>query len=256
MFPREHGAYGQLLFPLLTVLAAGHPSQGYGAALALALAAGCVFLAHEPALIVLGQRGARARREDGPRARRWLSVLGALAVVFGALGLSASERGVSASLAAPIAFATVLAILVALRQEHTTAGELVSAAAFSSLALPVGLAAHLSPGAALTCAVAFWSAFSAATLSVRATIFWKRHPLGVWTRAGAVAFAVAAAVLIWWLADRQLTAALARWAALPVCSVAAVVAAAAPPPARLRTIGWLLVGATGVMAVLLVVGIR
>ena len=45
MLPKEHGAYGQLLFPIATALAIGHP--GPGAAL-LSAAALCAFLGHEP----------------------------------------------------------------------------------------------------------------------------------------------------------------------------------------------------------------
>ncbi len=256
MFPREHGAYGQLLFPLITVLASGHPLQGYGAAAALSVAAVFVFLAHEPALIVLGQRGARVRRESGRRAFYWLAVFGALGIAFGVLGLALADRKAARWLVAPIALGIALTLLIAARREHTTEGELVSAAAFSSLAVPIGVAAHVPFDAALTCAVAFWSAFAAATLAVRATIFWKRHPLGIWTRIGAVAFAAGAAALTWWLADQRLPDATGRWAALPVCALAAAVGAVAPEPARIRTVGWLLVGATGLMAALLVAGMR
>src|SRR5512138_3779118 len=76
MLPHEHGAWGQLAMPLLTAFAIGRPTA---AALALAAAVVLAFLAHEPAIVLLGQRGRRARDEDGDRARRWLATSAALA---------------------------------------------------------------------------------------------------------------------------------------------------------------------------------
>src|SRR5262245_28487506 len=70
MLPREHGAYGQLLFPLVTALAVGWPTV---AAYGLAVAGIALFVAHEPLLVVMGQRGVRAEREQTRRAWRWLT---------------------------------------------------------------------------------------------------------------------------------------------------------------------------------------
>src|SRR5437762_3573628 len=83
--PKEHGAYGQLGLPLVTGLAMGRPGV---AAAALAVAAAAAFVAHEPLLILAGQRGTRARREEGPRAARRLAVLGAAAAISGGAGLA------------------------------------------------------------------------------------------------------------------------------------------------------------------------
>lgn len=60
LWPKEHGAYGQAAFPLLAAFGVAGPSPA-GVLLAVAVAAG--FLAHEPAVILLGRRGPRARRE-------------------------------------------------------------------------------------------------------------------------------------------------------------------------------------------------
>jgi hypothetical protein len=76
LLPKEHGAYGQLAFPLITALIVAGLSVA-GALLTVAVVA--AFLAHEPAAVVLDQRGARARRELGGSAIRWLAV--ALAVL-------------------------------------------------------------------------------------------------------------------------------------------------------------------------------
>ena len=84
LLPREHGAYAQLLFPLLCALLVGHPRLG---AYLLAVAAAGAFLAHESLLVVLGQRGIRATREQGGDARRSLAIFGGTALVAGGAAL-------------------------------------------------------------------------------------------------------------------------------------------------------------------------
>ncbi|MDE3154816.1 MAG: YwiC-like family protein, partial [Acidobacteriota bacterium] len=98
MLPREHGAYGQLLFPLVTALALGRPGA---AALALAAAAIAAFLAHEPLLVLLGQRGTRAARERGPEARHWFTGLAAMAAIAGAAGVRLAPQAARVARAAP-----------------------------------------------------------------------------------------------------------------------------------------------------------
>ena len=85
--PREHGAYGQLAFPLLCALALGRPSWA-GALSCVAFAA--LFAAHEPALVLAGKRGARARQIGGRRARKVLAAWLALGL---AAGLGAAAVG-------------------------------------------------------------------------------------------------------------------------------------------------------------------
>jgi dihydropteroate synthase len=81
--PREHGAYGQLGFPLLTALCAAWPRP---AGLLFAASAVTLFLAHEPALVAFGRRGERVRDEEGGRPLR---VFLALLTAGGALGAAA-----------------------------------------------------------------------------------------------------------------------------------------------------------------------
>ena len=56
LLPKEHGAYGQIAFPLATAFVVAGVSTA-GLLLAAAVVAG--FLAHEPAAVLLGLRGAR-----------------------------------------------------------------------------------------------------------------------------------------------------------------------------------------------------
>ena len=70
LLPREHGAYGQLSLPLVTALSVAGPSI---AGLLVAVSAVAAFVAHEPASVLLGLRGARVRQELGRTATQWLA---------------------------------------------------------------------------------------------------------------------------------------------------------------------------------------
>src|SRR5689334_17708106 len=99
MIPREHGAYGQLLVPLITALAIGRPGV---AAVALAVAIVAAFLAHEPLLVLLGQRGARVARDRRGPAMWWLAVFAGIAVLLGGTALMMVDRAVRTALAVPL----------------------------------------------------------------------------------------------------------------------------------------------------------
>jgi len=252
MMPREHGAYGQLLLPLATAMAVGRPTLAAAAIAACALAA---FVAHEPALVLLGRRGGRARREQGAAARRWLIASGGLAIVTGAaavLLMAAPDRRL---LAAPLAIASIALVVLLRGRERTTTGEIVVSAAFASVSLPAAVASGASPAAALTCAASFAAAFAAATVSVRAVIAHARGPSRR-QRAIAVVTAALLMIAIGALTAGRVTLPAALWAASPACVVALVLAAVVPPPRYLRQIGWALVAATAVTGGILVASIR
>lgn len=253
MLPREHGAYGQLLFPLATALAIGRPGA---AACALAAAAVAAFLSHESLLVLLGQRGTRAAREQGSAARRWFAALAAVAAVAGTIGLRLAPSHARLMLLVPLAGAIALAIAILDGREKTTAGELLTAVTLSSLALPIALAAHASFAAALTCAVVFALCFIVATVSVRSVILWARHRAGIGTRVTAALVAAGSVGALAWLARIGVTTNAGIWAALPICGAGVVLAAAVPSPRHLRTIGWSLVATTALTAVVLVTGLR
>jgi hypothetical protein len=253
MLPREHGAYGQLLFPLVTALAVGHPG---GAALLLAAAAVCAFLAHEPLLVLLGQRGSRAAREQRTRAAVWFGAFGAAAAACGLTAIALAPTDVRLALVVPAALAAILFVVILARWEHTSGGEILSALTLSSLALPVGLAARASPTAATTCAAVFGAVFVSGIIGVRAVIAHTRRPRARGMRAGAVLVAVGSLVLLWRIASAGLGASSAPWAALPVCALAVLLAVAPPSARRLRAVGWALVATTAASAILLTVTLR
>ncbi len=251
LLPREHGAYGQLLFPLLSALLIGHPAPG---AYLLGAAAIAAFLAHESLLVVLGQRGARARREQGSDARRSLSLFGGFCAVTGLVSLFVLPRAAITVLVVPVLLALLVGVAVVMHRERSTFGEMLAAVALSSLSLPVALAGQASRTDALTLFVVFSAVFVTATLAVRALI-------GRVSKAGGppplLAGALTLLVLLG-LAAAAFTGTLAPvapYAALPVCAVALGLTASPPNVRHLRTIGWTLVGATLITTLLLIVGL-
>lgn len=239
LLPREHGAYAELGFPLLSGLLLGSP----GAAAALFVAAAVLlFLANEPLVVLLGVRGRRAQQELAAQARRSLAFLGALGATAGmaALWLAPPEaRGLAL---VPAAFAAGLVPVVLSRNLKTLPGEFVAGAAFSAMHLPVAAAGGAS-GPALWGPPLLWFAVTvSATLAVHAI---KSRVTG------ATPWVVPAAT---WTARLALLAALAAWlwlpgwrsvalaACLPLAGVVAVNRLALSPR-KLKHVGWAVVAA-------------
>jgi hypothetical protein len=129
------------------------PSAGRGSPHGARGGGRLAFIAHEPLLVLLGQRGRRVAEEEGPRARRWLAATGGLAAVTGALGIALAPAAARLALALPAALAVVVALLVWRRLEKTTLGEVFVAAALASAGWAVALAGH-APAEALAAALA------------------------------------------------------------------------------------------------------
>lgn len=244
--PREHGAYGQLAVPAVTAFAMGRPTL---AACALALAAVLVFLAHEPALVVLGRRGSRASRHAA-RAQRFVVGLGIGALAAGALGLWLSPPARTLTLL-PLALALALAVAVVRGVEKTLWGEILAASALSGAALPIALASGVGATTALLAWSAWCVSFAAVTWAVRLVVAHKRAPIHAARR---LAPLFGPALLV---ATGLGVAGAARWsaaAALPAVVVALVVASAPPDPRKLRRVGWALVATSIVTAAVLAIG--
>jgi YwiC-like protein len=252
LIPKEHGAYGQLACPALTALAAGRVTTG---ALAVAIAAFLTFLAHEALLVLLGQRGRRAAREQRRPAWRALIVFGGSAALIGIGAVAWMTPGSQPALLVPLALAGVLAALVAARAERTTAGECLAALTLSSVSIPIGMAAGLTADAAWAIALVFAAAFTSATISVRAIISPIARAGGPSRRAAALVIAGSIALLIA-LGARGLIAPGAAPALVPVSAVAGALILRPPPVARLRTVGWTLVAASALTAVMLIVQLK
>jgi hypothetical protein len=257
LWPREHGAYAQLLAPLVTALVVMPPTWQAGL---LALAACCAFLANEPLLVVLGHRGKRMRDNDGVRAKRRLALLVAIAAAASTIALAGSPRRVL-EVAGVVALPAVATLVLAWRRaEKSVAGEIVAAVALSGASAVVLVAS----GASWQAAGALWGAwavgYACTVVAVHRVIARHRAPASA---ADAIAGAVLATVTIAAVAllvDPALLAAgpaIATVGAAAPLAVASLVLVAWPPRATyLRTIGFVLVGASLCTCVLAFVMLR
>jgi len=243
LIPREHGAWAHLCLPLLVVLLAGSPSWAGACYAVVALFA---FLGHEPLLVLLGQRGTRALREHGKRARfRLLWMFGA---ALGAAGfaLQAAPSTLPWALV-PLSAAVVAGLFVANGRQRTLAGELTATAALTTAAIPTGIACGLRWPEAVAITGVFWASFAASTVEVRAI---AGHPAPLASRAG-IWIAVAAIFFVLALFQLPLAASM-----LPLVLIAIGVGIAHPPASKLRRLGWSLAAASLVTGVLAVISLR
>lgn len=246
-WPKEHGAYAQLAFPLLSALCLSRPTPS---ALALATAAVCGFLAHEPLLVRLGRRGTRRAREDAHAASRRLVALTSV----GSLALGAGLWRAPATLLTAC-FLVALAVLVSAclvlsKREKSLGGELTVAATLSFASIPVAVAARVELPIAITLALAWWAAFALGTLTVHALLRRARAPstalpsaalgLAVATMLGALAIAGSGGV----------------WAIglVPQAALTIAVLASGATPRHLRRVGWSMVAAHITTLIALVIG--
>lgn len=250
LFPREHGAYGQLAFPLLAALGSGFPTP---ASILLVIAFVAAFVANEPLLVLMGQRGTRALREQRDAAIRTLVWAAATAIADAAVGVAFMPPGLRWTVLVPAAFGLATIPLVLQKQQKTTTGELHIVLALASCALPVGVAAGTTPQVAAGCWFVMTLGFWSATLAVRGTIALQRREPTLGLRLGAIVLAVASPFIIAAMSRRFGLHPMLWISTLPL-SLAAIGLAIVPPSARrLRVVGWTLVGGGTCAAVLLIV---
>lgn len=244
--PKEHGAYGQLLLPLVAACASAVPTA---ASLALTGASVAAFFAHEPLLLLLGQRGKRAVREHGARSRRQLVILGGVALVLGAAGLWLAPNAARLSALLPFGLGLALIGFLVRNEEKSTPGELTAAAALPAAAVPVALAAGLSAELAYGAWLCWSIGFCAATWAIRNIIARKKgRPMSLPVALAALGVAVAAAVAF--------VGHHAALPALPMLLLAAVIVITRPEPTQLRRVGWGMVSASVLTAVMVLVGVH
>lgn len=254
IFPREHGAYGQLAFPMLTAFVVAGVSTP---ALLIALSVVASFLAHEPLLVLLGRRGARARHDQHRQAAAALVAEGTVAALAGMWALVLAPATVRWSLIVPLAPAVLLAIAIAIEHEKRALGEVAAALTFSSVAVPLCLTSGAPLRTALSVAVAFAAIFVTATLAVRVVILRvrgggnpraeRRTRATVWVVSGALLVSIA------WASARGLMPWATIAAAAPGLVGALWLSARPPSPSSLRTVGWTLVATSAAAAVILIV---
>lgn len=150
--PKEHGAYGQFILPVVAALSvAGLSTPG----LFLTVSAAAAFVAHEPVSILLGLRGLRAKRDLWRPAIRWLVASAGIAFVAGMMSLFTMERDGRWSIVVPIVPAVVLGIATIRGREKSWYGELAVACAFAGLGVPLAMAGGASISVAAAVALPF-----------------------------------------------------------------------------------------------------
>jgi hypothetical protein len=250
LLPREHGAYAELGFPLLSGLILGSPGV---AAWLFVAAAVLLFLANEPLVVLLGVRGKRAREEHAAGARRSLALLAGAGLAAGIAALWTAPALARWLSLVPAVLALGLVPVVLSRNLKTLPGEVVAGAAFSAMHLPVAAAGGVS-GPALWGPPVLWFAVTVcATLAVHAI---KSRVTGAtpWvvpaaTWAGRLALLGALAAWVWMPGWRPVALA----ACLPLAGVVAVNRLALSPR-KLKHVGWAVVAANALAVTVLASG--
>jgi hypothetical protein len=238
MLPKEHGAYGQVVLPLVAAFGVAGVSAA-GVLFSAAVVAG--FLAHEPALVLLGQRGSRAKRERRDSALRWLAgtLLVGMAAAAGAVAITSPAA--RWSVLVPAVPALLLAIATVRGREKSWYGEVAASLAFAGTAIPISMAGGAAIGTALAVSIPFVLLFVASTLAVRVVILQVRRGgdprAAAFTRRAAFVVAGCGAAALTWAALGSVLPSSVLAAATPGLATAAAVAARPPSPARLRTVG-------------------
>jgi hypothetical protein len=259
MIPREHGAYAELLFPIVTVFLGGLPTTSTWL---LAIGAIAAFLANEPLLVLVGQRGTRMKRAEGDRAKRALLVFTLFALVAGVSGLALAPRAAQVSVVLPLLLGGALIMLAIQGLERSLFGEALAAATLSSVAVPLGLSAHLELTAALAVALIWAVAALLGTAVVRLTV--ARTKAKTPSHLRVVGLKRAALILVCLVVIAVGVAApygeqVGLWvlaAAVPVAFTVLVMAALRPTARRLRLMGWSLVGANLLSLIAVVTTLR
>lgn len=246
MVPREHGAYAELLLPIVSVLLGGAPTSSTWL---LSIGAFGAFLANEPLLVLFGQRGTRMRREESDRAKRALLTFSLVAFGAGIAGLVLAPPPVQYTVVVPLLLGVTLLMLAIQGLERSMFGEGLAAAALSSIAIPLGLSAGMGRTVTISVALLWLTTSLLGTAAVRLTVARAKAKTdedlrrvafkrGVLILVSSVAIIIGIAGLS---GARNGLSILA--AAMPVALVVLAVAALRPTTRRLRLMGWSLVAA-------------
>jgi len=246
MVPREHGAYAELLFPIVSVLLGGAPTTSTWL---LAIGAVGAFLANEPLLVLFGQRGTRMQREDSDRAKRALLLFSLVALGAGTAGLALASTQVQYAVVVPLLLGVTLVMLAIQGLERSMFGEGLAAVTLSSIAIPLGLSAGLGRTVAVSVALLWLTTSLLGTAAVRLTVARTKAKTDedlqlVAFKRGVLILVSSVAVIVGVLGltgSRDGLSILA--AAMPVALVVLAVAALRPTARRLRLMGWSLVAA-------------
>lgn len=251
-FPREHGAWAQATLTSVAVLGVvpAAPTGFWAWMCALWMA----FLAHEPMLILLGQRGARSRQAQGKACLLWLGLLGAGAVALALAGLPGSSLAARKAALLPAVPALLLLPGILRGEEKSLAGEALAALALAGASAPLALRAGAGSGSALALAAGLGATFLLGTLLVRRYLAGLRRrpePLSVYGGPLLTGLGAGAGLIL--LAEGRVLEGLA---CLPLPLLGFRLLARPWPPSRLKRLGWALAAGNALTALLLVLALR
>lgn len=212
------------------------------------------FLAHEPLLVLLGQRGVRFRTERGRASAVWLGSLGASAAALALLGLHGSPLLARKAALLPMVPALLLLPGILRGEEKSLAGEALAALALAGASAPLALRAGASLGPALALAAGLGGAFLLGTLLVRQFLAGLRRlpePLSAYGAPLLTGLGAGAGFIL--LAEGRWLAGLA---CLPLPLLGARLLARPWPPRHLKRLGWALAAGELATAALLVLALR
>jgi hypothetical protein len=252
LLPREHGAYAELAFPLATGLAAGGPTL---AGVAFSLAAVALFLAHEPAAVMLGRRGARLQQQLGGAARVRLWWLTAIGLGAAALGLVLGSADTRLAALVPAGFAVLLVPAMVRGEVKTLGAEILVVAHFSTTLMPLAVEGGAGWDFAWAASTVWFVSYTLGTVAVHALKASHKQTAAA-GRLGAVvpALCLAAIALGVTVAATHRVPALWGLALVPSALVVVVVWGLRVHPRWLKRVGWSLVAANLVTLGLLLAG--
>lgn len=231
--PKEHGAYAILGIPILTSLWIAGPTA-IGLCVAVASVAG--FLAHEPLLVALGQRGGRAQRTT-PAARRRLGLRLSVTIACGAVALVAGTPSVRIALLICAALAAVSFGIAIAGKHRTLGGQLAGVISLSAACLPILLAGAVSTSHTIEAWATWLIGFGATTLAVRGVIAAQKRQARAFPVVAIGGLSVLVAALTY--GDFPLPIASA-----PMIAMSWFLILAPPPAKQLKRVGWSLVVGT------------
>lgn len=238
--PKEHGAYAILAIPIVTALVIGGPTL-VGFLIAIASITG--FLAHEPLLVALGHRGRRAQ-SAAPAANSRLTVYLLITTVSGATAMLMAGNDVRVALMGCLLIAIVGFAFAAKGEHRTLLGQLVGVIGLSAPSVPILLAGQVSVAGSLAIWFTWLLGFSATTFAVRSVIAaQKRQP-----RTAHAAILLVVTLLAGIGVAMQTRQCLAI---IPMLAASWYLYFRPPHAKYLKRVGWSLVGATLVSAVIL-----
>jgi hypothetical protein len=249
LLPREHGAYAELLFPVVTGWASRSPDV---ATVLFTVAVVAGFLSYEPLMVLRGVRGRRLQDALGETAHTQLLLFLSVGTVTGVLAVALTGTATQVAALVPAACAVALLPWLYRHRLKTLAAEILVVAAFSATVLPLAVREAADWRFAWTAAAVWCGSFTLGTLAVHAIKVRHKQTVGVrWSRPAAPALALVA-VGIGVVGPVLGAIPVTTGVALVVPAVLAGLFSVLPVhPRRLKRVGWSLVVANVITLVLL-----